>query len=107
MSPLLRSLLLSLFLLATPLVAHAQLVIAGRVTGDGAAPLAGAQVLIQGTTIGTIAAENGGYRLVIASPRPGMILLVRSLGYKPARQTLTQKTGSARQDVRLWVDPRR
>jgi TonB-dependent SusC/RagA subfamily outer membrane receptor len=103
----LRSLLLFLCFSATPIAASAQLVVAGRVTGDGAAPLAGAQVLIQGTTIGTVAAENGGYRLVISSPRPGMVLLVRSLGYKPARQTLTQTAGSLSQDFRLTLDPLR
>ena len=107
MRPILRSLLLSLFFIATPFVAGAQLVVAGRVIGDGARGLPGAQVLIEGTTIGTIAAENGVYRLVVASPRPGMVLLVRSLGYKPARQTLTQTAGSMSQDFRLTLDPLR
>ncbi|HEY4954905.1 MAG TPA: hypothetical protein VII02_08465, partial [Gemmatimonadaceae bacterium] len=67
MRRLLRPLLLSFCIIATPVLASAQLVIAGRVTGDAGRGLAGAQVIIEGTTIGTIAAENGGYRLVIAS----------------------------------------
>jgi TonB-dependent SusC/RagA subfamily outer membrane receptor len=104
MRRLLRPLLLSFCIIATPVIASAQLVIAGRVTGDGGRGLAGAQVIIEGTTIGTIAAENGGYRLVIASPRPDMVLLVRSLGYKPARKTLSQTTGSIDQDFQLTLD---
>ncbi len=101
---LLHSLILSLCVIATPIIAGAQLVIAGRVTGDNARGLPGAQVIIEGTTIGTVAIENGSYRLVIASPRSGMVLLVRSLGYKPARQTLSQTTGSINQDFRLTPD---
>lgn len=104
MRPLLRSLLLSLSIIATPALASAQMVIAGRVTGDGARGLPGAQILIEGTTLGTVAVENGAYRLVIASPRPGMVLLVRSLGYKPARQALAQAAGSINQDFQLTPD---
>ena len=101
---LLRPLLLSLCITATPLVASAQLVVAGRVSGEAGRGLPGAQVLIEGTTIGTIAVENGAYRLTIASPRPGMVILVRSLGYKPERNTLSQTTGSLNQDFHLTID---
>ena len=104
MRPTLRSLLFSLLFVASPLIARAQVVIAGRVLNNGGTALPGAQVLIEGTTVGTVAVENGGYRLVIASPRAGMVLLVRALGYKPARQTLTQVTGSMNQDFRLIPD---
>ncbi|MFN2601866.1 MAG: TonB-dependent receptor domain-containing protein [Gemmatimonadaceae bacterium] len=102
-----RSLLLSLCFLSSPLVARAQVVIAGRVLDNDSKPLPGAQVLIEGTTVGTIATDNGGYRLAVNSPRSGMVLLVRALGYKPARQTLTQVTGSINQDFRLVLDPLR
>ena len=99
-----RSLLLSLLFVSAPLVARAQFVVAGRVLDNDSKALPGAQVLIEGTTVGTVAVDNGGYRLVVNSPRAGMVLLVRALGYKPARQTLTQVTGSMNQDFRLTPD---
>ncbi len=104
MRPTIRSLLLSLLFISSPLIARAQVVIAGRVLDNGNKALPGAQVLIEGTTVGTVAVDNGGYRLVVNSPRAGMVLLVRALGYKPARQTLTQVTGSMNQDFRLIPD---
>ncbi|HUQ18936.1 MAG TPA: TonB-dependent receptor [Gemmatimonadaceae bacterium] len=100
----LRRSVLSLSLLFAPLAAHAQLTIAGRVTGSGGNGLPGAQIIVEGTTIGTIAGDNGAYRLNIATPRPGMILLVRALGYKPTRQTLSQVSGSMNQDFALSID---
>ena len=100
-------LLAFLLLAATPLVSSAQLTIAGRVTGGAGNPLPVAQVLIEGTTIGTATNEEGAYRLVIDAPRVGMVLLVRSIGYRPARQTIEQTTGTLTQDFTLAPDPLR
>ena len=99
-----RLLVFLLTLIALPAAASAQLTIAGRVMDEGGRGLAGAQVLIEGTTIGTVAGTDGAYRLAVPSPRPGMVLLVRSLGYKPMRQSLTQTTGGMTQDFRLTPD---
>jgi TonB-dependent SusC/RagA subfamily outer membrane receptor len=105
MRQILRLLVLPLlFGLAAPTLAQAQLVISGRVTDQSGAPIPGAQVVIEGTTIGTVAGDNGTYRLVIGAPRPGMVLLVRSISYKPVRQTLSQLSGSLTQDFRLVTD---
>jgi TonB-dependent SusC/RagA subfamily outer membrane receptor len=104
MRPSLRTLPFLLAFLATPLVAFAQVTIAGRISDPGNRGLTGSQVVIEGTTIGTSADNDGVYRLVIPTPRPGMVLLVRSLGYKPVRQTLTQLSGSMTQDFRLTPD---
>jgi TonB-dependent starch-binding outer membrane protein SusC len=95
---------IALAFVATPLLASAQLTVAGRVTDQGGRGLPASQVLIEGTTIGTAADNDGAYRLVIAAPRPGMVLLVRSLGYRPVRQPLTQTAGSMTQDFRLATD---
>ncbi|HYN81651.1 MAG TPA: TonB-dependent receptor [Gemmatimonadaceae bacterium] len=95
---------ITLAFLATPLLGSAQLTLAGRVTDQRGRGLPSSQVLIEGTTIGTAADNDGAYRLVIAAPRPGMVLLVRSLGYRPVRQPLTQTTGSLTQDFRLTPD---
>ena len=42
-----------------PLIASAQVVVAGRVTNDAGVGLSSAQVLIEGTTIGTSAGNDG------------------------------------------------
>jgi TonB-linked SusC/RagA family outer membrane protein len=96
---------LALALLAlAPAVAAAQLTITGRITGDAGNALPTAQVLIEGTTIGTATNDDGVYRLVVPAPRTGMVLLVRSIGYKPARQIITQTDGTVTQDFRLATD---
>ena len=102
----LRSLfvLLCLAFLAAPAAAAAQLVIAGRVNDETGRGIPGAQVLIENTTIGTIADDDGAYRLVISSPRPGMVLLVRSISYKPVRETLTETSGTITRNFQLVAD---
>lgn len=87
-----------------PALAAAQLVISGRVTDDGGRGLAGAQVLIENTTIGTVAGDDGAYRLTIVSPRAGMVLLVRSISFKPVRQTLTETSGTLTRNFQLIPD---
>ncbi|HVD60812.1 MAG TPA: TonB-dependent receptor [Gemmatimonadaceae bacterium] len=96
--------LLSLLVIASPALARAQVTITGRVLDNSNNGLAGAQILIENTTIGTIAGDGGGYRLVVGAPRAGMVVLVRALGYKPARQPLSQLTGSMTADFRLTPD---
>ena len=90
--------------LAAPAVAQAQLTITGRVTDEGGRPIAGAQVGVPGTALGALADENGRYRLVVrdaAAPTP---LLVRFVGFRPARATVAQTSGTATQDFRLARD---
>src|SRR5688500_18901637 len=103
---LLRSFFLSLCiaLVTAPAPASAQLVISGRVNDETGRGLPGAQVLIENTTIGTIAADDGTYRLTIASPRAGMVLLARSISYKPARERLTETAGTLTRNFQLVPD---
>ena len=97
--------LAALALLAlTPLAAAAQLTITGRVTGDAGNGLPAAQVLIEGTTVGTATNDDGVYRLIVPAPRPGMVLLVRSIAYKPARQTIAETEGTITRDFQLTPD---
>jgi TonB-dependent starch-binding outer membrane protein SusC len=99
-----RFVLMLVLLVLSPTLARAQLTITGRVTGDAGNGLSTAQVLIEGTTIGTATTDDGTYRLVVPTPRTGMVLLVRSIGYKPARQIITQTEGTITQDFRLATD---
>ncbi|HEX6251356.1 MAG TPA: TonB-dependent receptor [Gemmatimonadaceae bacterium] len=100
----LRVLSLLLITGTIPATALAQLTVSGRVVNEAGQPILGAQVRIEGTTLGTTAREDGSYRLTVASPRPGMILLVRAISYKPARFPLTQLSGAITQDFRLTPD---
>jgi TonB-dependent SusC/RagA subfamily outer membrane receptor len=99
-----RLILASALLALTPALAAGQLTITGRITGDAGNGLSTAQVLIEGTTIGTATNDDGAYRLLVPAPRAGMVLLVRSIGYKPARQIITQTEGTIAQDFRLLPD---
>ncbi|MFN2635936.1 MAG: TonB-dependent receptor domain-containing protein [Gemmatimonadaceae bacterium] len=100
---LLRSLAVAIGL-GAPLALRAQLTISGQVTDEAGRPIAGAQILIEGTTVGTLTGDNGTYRLTVASPRPGMSLLARSISFKPGRRVISETTGAVTQDFRLAPD---
>ena len=89
---------------AIPALASAQFTMQGKVTDDAGRPIAGAQLALEGTSIGTATNDEGGYRLVIASPRPGQLLIVRFIGYKPARFTIAQVSGTLTKDFSLLRD---
>jgi TonB-dependent starch-binding outer membrane protein SusC len=90
--------------LGTPLTAQAQLTVTGRVTDATGGGIAAASVLIDGTRVGTVTTEDGTYRLVVSSPQPPLVLLVRALGYKPQRFPLGTTSGQVTQDARLERD---
>ena len=99
-----RAMVMVAGLSALPLTAHAQLTISGQVTDETGRGIPGAQVLIEGTTIGTLTGDNGAYKLSVNSPRSGMSLLVRSISFKPGRHTISETTGAVTQDFRLARD---
>ena len=90
--------------LALPATARAQLTVQGRVTDEAGRGIAGAQVSVEGTTIGTLAGDDGSYRLVVREPRAPVNLLVRFIGYRPGRAVVATTTGTATQDFRLPRD---
>ncbi|MGI8498915.1 MAG: TonB-dependent receptor plug domain-containing protein, partial [Gemmatimonadaceae bacterium] len=100
----LRTLALILCFAAAPAAALAQLTVQGTVTDESARGLSGAQLVIEGTGIGTVTNDSGTYRLLVPSPRSGMVLIVRRIGYKPVRQLLAQLSGIVTQDFRLVRD---
>lgn len=104
MRPILATLALLLAGLAAPAVALAQLTVEGRVTDETGRGLGGAQVFVEGTSIGAIADDLGAYRLVLTPPRSGMVLVARSIGHKPARYTLGQTSGAVTHDFQLARD---
>jgi TonB-dependent SusC/RagA subfamily outer membrane receptor len=99
-----RPVLALLALTLTPAIASAQVTLTGRITGDAGNPLPFAQVLVEGTTVGTAANEEGVYRLLVPAPRAGMVVMVRTIGYRPARDTINETTGIVTRDYRLTPD---
>ena len=89
--------------LAAP-AAYAQLTVTGRVTDDGGRPIPAAQVTVEGTTLGAVAGEDGSYRLVVAAPRSPLAIVARRVGYRPARTTVTETSGSVARDFTLQRD---
>ncbi|NBB88030.1 MAG: TonB-dependent receptor [Bacteroidetes bacterium] len=85
-------LLCSLFLYATPV--KAQGTIAGRVTEAATgAPLPGANVVVEGTTIGASTNADGRFRLR-GVPTGSQTILVSFVGFEPAEATLTVDANS-------------
>lgn len=106
--------LASLFALAIPLaraaadapraVAPAPVIVQGRVTDESQNPVPNAQVAVEGTALGTLTNDDGSYRLTIPSPGPRTVIIVRRIGYRAARATITATDGTITQDFTLIRD---
>ena len=63
--------------------------VSGTVTDAAGAPVAGATVMVDGTTVGTTTSADGAYSISV--PREG-VLLVTFIGYEPQRIAVAGKT---------------
>ncbi|HEU4630454.1 MAG TPA: TonB-dependent receptor [Gemmatimonadaceae bacterium] len=90
--------------LGVPAAARAQLTVQGRVTDEGGRPIAGVQITVEGTTVGTLAGDDGAYRLVVRDPRPPLVLLARLVGFRPVRDTIAETSGTVTHDFALRRD---
>ena len=91
-----RTSVLSLALLLLPCLAvDAQQVgsISGRVTDQTGQPLAGVQVVVQGSDLGSLSSNTGRYE-ISAVPTGEAVVVARALGYVPAQQTVTISAGA-------------
>ena len=80
-----------LFIGAAPLLAQGA--ISGTVTdAESLAPVAGAQVFVAGTVIGTLSGQEGTYRLD-GVPAGEQTVTVRLIGYRELSQTVTVASG--------------
>lgn len=78
----------SLFLVVTASVfapEDSTVAIAGVVLDRQERLLAGVNVFVEGTTVGTSTRDNGAFRLIVTS-QPEIVLIVRAIGFVPARQ---------------------
>jgi TonB-linked SusC/RagA family outer membrane protein len=98
-----------LFGAASVASAQAGPTISGTVTSEAGAPLPGATVLIQGTTIGTHTDDSGRYTIVVPASRANgqsAVLVARTIGYAARTIPITLTAGSnVTQDFALVVNP--
>jgi TonB-linked SusC/RagA family outer membrane protein len=100
-------------LVAFPGVASAQqpATIAGTVTAESGAPVAGASVFLEGMQTGAQTTDNGRYTILVPAARATgqtVPLTVRSIGYRPVSQPVQLTPGQTiTRDFRLAVNPLR
>ncbi|HEX9615612.1 MAG TPA: TonB-dependent receptor [Bacteroidota bacterium] len=91
-------------LLVLSVASYGQLTIQGTVTDDRGEPLAGANVLVLGTQYGGATNPEGGYTILVTQVPDEVIVVARFLGYRTARQTVTQTSGIAEVNFQLAID---
>src|SRR6476469_6087870 len=82
-------LLLSMCMAMLQLFAQSRTV-TGRVTDDKGSPVAGASVLVKGTTIGTTANDNGNFSLSV--PQSAKTLVISALNFTTFETAITGST---------------
>ncbi|HEX7072244.1 MAG TPA: TonB-dependent receptor [Rhodothermales bacterium] len=98
------ALALVLLFVSTPVRAQTG-VIAGRVEDESAAPIPGAQILLEGTNTGTAAEDDGGF-LIAGLPPGEHALLVSALGFQRHHETVVVVAGdTTRVRVALTEQP--
>ncbi|MBL7740936.1 MAG: SusC/RagA family TonB-linked outer membrane protein [Chitinophagaceae bacterium] len=74
-------------------VSAPEVIVRGKVTGEGGAPLAGASVQVKGSTTGTTTDNNGNFSLTVANAN--VTLIVSSVGYESQEIALAGRTDVA------------
>ena len=104
MSPLLGLVLAT----AASAPALAQGTITGKVTNETGMPMAGVNVFVTGTSMGTTTAQSGSYTIVIpdvAANGAKATLTARFIGFVPQMKPVTLSAGAQTQDFVLKADP--
>jgi TonB-dependent SusC/RagA subfamily outer membrane receptor len=86
----------------------AQAVITGRVVNEQGAPLVGANVFVQGSSIGSQTNANGMYTVNVPESRVDnnrAILVARYIGYTPQERAINMTPGTQTQNFTLRADP--
>src|SRR5205823_8262103 len=68
-------------------------VVQGHVVDQARNPLGGAQLSVEGTGAGAVSNDEGSYRFTVAQPPAQLVLLVRRIGYRPQRVTVSPDGG--------------
>lgn len=99
-----RCLFTSLLFLLVPLVAFGQLTIEGTVKDNRGEPLVGANVIVQGTRFGAASNAEGRFTILVVEIPDPVVVEARYLGYRTARETVTQRSGIVEVHFQLAVD---
>ncbi|MEM9664291.1 MAG: SusC/RagA family TonB-linked outer membrane protein [Bacteroidota bacterium] len=84
--------------------ATAQLTVSGTVSDEDGVPLPGATVSAAGTITGTTTDMDGRYTLLLPAPEAPVVIEVRFIGYRTARETLSQTSGTVDLDFTMEPD---
>ena len=94
-------------LLLCPLLSFAQgkvnFTLKGKVS-EGAEPLVGASVVLEGTNIGTLTDVDGNYQLSGSATEGSQNIVISFIGYSTKRQAVTLSNGTATLDVDMQTD---
>jgi TonB-dependent SusC/RagA subfamily outer membrane receptor len=83
--------------------ARAPLVIQGRVSDEALNPIPGAQIVVEGSLIGTTTNDDGTYRLTVSRGGP-LSLVARRIGFRPRRAAVSESEGTVTRDFVLARD---
>ena len=95
-----RNLISSLVMFLAPIILWGQSV--SGVISDGDKPLAGANVVVEGTDLGTVSADDGSYGVDVPSGQYG--ITASYIGYSSVTQEVTVGDGNAGVDFTLVID---
>ncbi|MDN5212729.1 TonB-dependent receptor [Fulvivirgaceae bacterium BMA12] len=76
-----------------------EILVRGKITGENNEPLPGVNVLVKGSSLGTVADVNGEYQINV--PGENSILVFSFIGYEPIEEVVGQRTVI---DVSLRID---
>ena len=77
-------------LVASTFIAHAQITVTGVITDENNTPMPGAEIMIKGTTQGTLTNTEGEYSIEV--PDGESVLVFRFVGYSPQEITVGEQT---------------
>jgi TonB-linked SusC/RagA family outer membrane protein len=98
----------ALALLPSRSMAQAGATISGRVTSEAGTPLPNASIFVRGTTLGTLAREDGSYSFTVpAGQLTGQpaTLVARLIGYRESTVQITLAPGTITHDFTLAANP--
>jgi len=95
---------LSIVVLVISSIGYSQLTIKGYVRNEHQEPLVGTNLIVKGTSRGTITDQDGHYVLLIPQPEEATVVQVTFIGYSRQAKTVDKSSGIAELDFVLKVD---
>lgn len=93
---------ITLFVLLFSFCAQSQITVSGKVMSGDDEPVIGANVIVDGSSVGTITDLDGSYSITV--PDSGGTLLYSYLGYSTKRMTIAPNSGNMVYDISMVQD---